>query len=167
MHADACTESFSIACVLNTMGTTLWFSWCSTHNWTSPICTVTVVLHCLLLTFCVVLLWLLLSNLCKRISLVTVYCLLIHVLCFSFSSTRSLDRLFSYPLYPIPFTYYIPLLFLGSFPSPTRLLTRGSFTHPPTLPYPTYHSPLTHSLNHPPTHPLALWIAHSVTRASL
>jgi len=132
LHADACTESFSIAYVLNTVVTTLWFSWCSTHNWTSPICTVTVVLHCLLLTFCVVLLWLLLSNLCKRISVVTVYCLLIHVLRFSFSSTRSLDRLFSYPLYPIPFTYYISLFFLGSFPSPTRLLTRGSFTHSTT-----------------------------------
>ena len=92
----------------------------------------------------------------------TVYCLLIHVLRFSFSSTRSLDRLFGYPLYPIPFTYYIALLFLGSFPSPTRLLTRGSFTHPPTLPYPTlpyptlpyptYHS-LAHSLTQPPTNP--------------
>ena len=94
----------------------------------------------------------------------TVYCLLIHVLRFSFSSTRSLDRLFGYPLYPIPFTYYIALLFLGSFPSPTRLLTRGSFTHPPTLPYPTLpylplarsltHS-LTHSTTHQPTHLLS------------
>ena len=88
----------------------------------------------------------------------TVYCLLIHVLRFSFSSTRSLDRLFGYPLYPIPFTYYIALLFLGSFPSPTRLLTRGSFTHPPTLPYPTLpYLPLArslaHSLTQPPTNP--------------
>ena len=90
----------------------------------------------------------------------TVYCLLIHVLRFSFSSTRSLDRLFGYPLYPIPFTYYIALLFLGSFPSPTRLLTRGSFTHPPTLPYPTLpYLPLarslTHSTTHQPTHLLS------------
>ena len=93
----------------------------------------------------------------------TVYCLLIHVLRFSFSSTRSLDRLFGYPLYPIPFTYYIALLFLGSFPSPTRLLTRGSFTHSPTyptLPYPTLpYLPLarslTHSTTHQPTHLLS------------
>ena len=101
----------------------------------------------------------------------TVYCLLIHVLRFSFSSTRSLDRLFGYPLYPIPFTYYIALLFLGSFPSPTRLLTRGSFTHPPTLPYPTLpyptlpYLPLARSLTHSTTHQLTHLLSGSRTQS--